>query len=65
LYDPVGLAASIFTQTSASPSPAMRASRVTGVFPMAESPPGRSIRTSSVKRVYRDDTCEVSWFGRT
>ena len=47
LYDPVGLAASIFTQTSASPSPAMCASRVTGVFPMAESPPGRSIPTTS------------------
>jgi hypothetical protein len=27
----------------------MRASRVTGVFPMAESPPGRSIPTSSAK----------------
>jgi len=37
-------AASSFTQTSAQSSPAMRASRTTGVSPIAESPPGRSIR---------------------
>jgi hypothetical protein len=43
LYEPVGLAASIFTQTSAHPSPAIRASRTTGVSPIADSPPGRSI----------------------
>src|SRR5215831_18963437 len=42
LYEPVGLAASIFTQTSAPPSPARRPSRTTGVPPMAEIPPRRS-----------------------
>jgi hypothetical protein len=44
LYEPVGLAASIFTQTSAQPSSASCASRATGVPPMAEIPPGRSTR---------------------
>src|SRR5215475_3575813 len=47
LYEPVGLAASIFTQTSAQPSSAMLASRTTGVPPIAEIPPGRSMWTSS------------------
>ena len=50
LYEPVGLAASIFTQTSAQLSSAMRASRTTGVLPIAESPPVRSIPTSSANR---------------
>ncbi len=45
----IGLAASIFTQTSAQPSSAMRASRTTGVLPIAESPPVRSIPTSNAK----------------
>ena len=44
LYDPVGLAASSFTHTSAPPSPAIRVSRTTGVSPIADNPPGRSIR---------------------
>src|SRR5579859_5016152 len=44
LYEPVGLAASIFTHTSAQPSPARCASRTTGVPPMAEIPPERSTR---------------------
>src|SRR5262249_41492772 len=46
LYEPVGLAASIFTQTSAHPSPAMLASRTMGVPPIAEIPPGRSTEIS-------------------
>src|SRR5262249_21531688 len=45
LYEPVGLAASIFTQISAQPSPASWASRTTGVPPMAQIPPGRSTRS--------------------
>src|SRR3984893_12850599 len=49
LYEPVGLAASIFTQTSADPASARQASRTTGVLPIAESPPVRSIPTSSAK----------------
>jgi hypothetical protein len=43
LYEPVGLAASIFTQTSAQPSSVMRASWTTGVPPIPASPPGLSI----------------------
>src|SRR5215467_16210556 len=42
LYEPVGLAASIFTHTSAQSSSASCASRTTGVAPIAESPPDRS-----------------------
>src|SRR5690348_11311880 len=41
LYDPVGLAASIFTQISAQSSSTRRSSRTTGVPPIAASPPGR------------------------
>src|SRR5215469_14708769 len=41
LYEPVGLAASIFTHTSAQPSLARWASRTTGVSPIANSPPAR------------------------
>jgi hypothetical protein len=39
LYDPVGLAASSFTQTSAPPSRPNRSSCTTGVAPIASIPP--------------------------
>src|SRR5262249_33427068 len=42
LYEPVGLAASIFTHTSAQPSPTKCPIRTTDVPPMANSPPVRS-----------------------
>src|SRR5215471_2189867 len=57
LYEPVGLAASIFTQTSAQPSSASCASRATGVPPMAEIPPGRSTHNlRSARRSHQQRT---------
>ncbi len=46
LYDPVGLAASSFTHTSASPAPDNDVNRTSGVLPMPASAPPRSTRVT-------------------